>query len=165
MGIKIYFAGPLFTIYEREWITHTASLLRSNGFDPFVPIENPFHPEDHPEISHQKLCFDKDFSGIADSNAMLVNLNGYEVDDGTATEIGVFYVLQKTDPTKKGIIAYHDDWRAQTDGDGKGLNLFLRGCIEDIGFITADMNDAIEQLRIWQADLIAEGQILEDLKK
>jgi nucleoside 2-deoxyribosyltransferase len=165
MGIKIYFAGPLFTTYEREWITHTASMLRSYGFDPFVPIENPFYPKDHPEISRQKLCFDKDFSGIADANAMLVNLNGYEVDDGTATEIGVFYVLQKTDPTKKGIIAYHDDWRAQSDGDGKGLNLFLRGCIEDIGFITGDMNDAIEQLKTWQAELISEGHLVKDQKK
>lgn len=51
MGIKIYFAGPLFTTYEREWITRTANLLRAQGFEPIVPIENPFHPEDHPEIS------------------------------------------------------------------------------------------------------------------
>lgn len=165
MGIKIYFAGPLFTTYEREWITQIANMLRSQDFDPFVPTENPFHPEDHPDISHQKLCFDKDFSGIADAYAMLVNLNGYEVDDGTATEIGVFYALQKTDLTKKGIVAYHDDWRAQSGGDGKGLNLFLRGCIEDVGFITGDMDDAVKQLKTWQAELIAEGYLVENRKK
>lgn len=165
MGIKVYFAGPLFTTYEREWIKQTANVLRSQGFDPFVPTENPFHPEDYPEISRQKLCFNMDFRGIADANAMLVNLNGYEVDDGTATEIGVFYAQQKTDPAKKGIVAYHDDWRAQSGGDGKGLNLFLRGCIEDAGFITGDMNDAIEQFKTWQAELISEGLLAEDRKK
>jgi len=165
MGIKIYFAGPLFTTYEREWIIKIANMLRSHGFIPFVPTENPFHPEDFPEISRQKLCFDMDFKGIADANAMLVNLNGYEVDDGTATEIGIFYALQKNDPSKKGIIAYHDDWRAQAGGDGKGLNLFLRGCIEENGFITGDMDDAVEQLKSWQAELITEGYFMGEKKK
>ena len=162
MGIKIYFAGPLFTVYEREWITKIADTLRVQGFTPFVPIENPFHPEDHPEITRQKLCFDMDFSGIASANAMLVNLNGFEVDDGTASEIGVFYAMQKTDPGKKGIIAYHDDWRAQKDGDGKGLNLFVRGCIEDVGFITGSLEDAISQLKEWESELIREGHLQEE---
>ncbi len=161
MGIQIYFAGPLFTTYEREWITQTADKLRENGFSPFVPIENPFHPEDHPEISRQKLCFDQDFSGIITANAMLVNLNGYEVDDGTATEIGIFHSLQKSDASKKGIIAYHDDWRAQSGGDGKGLNLFVRGCIEDCGFITPNLDETIAQLQTWQDDLVSAGLLQE----
>lgn len=97
MGIKIYFAGPIFTTYEREWIKCTADELRAQGFSPFVPIENPFHPE----ITRQKLCFNMDFSGVSGANTLLVNLNGYEVDDGTATEIGVFYALPKNDPARK----------------------------------------------------------------
>ena len=161
MGIHIYFAGPLFTVYEREWITQTADKLRKEGFSPFVPTENPFHPEDHPEIPRQKLCFDMDFSGIASANAMLVNLNGYEVDDGTATEIGIFYAMHKTDTSKKGIIAYHDDWRTQSDGDGKGLNLFVRGCIEDCGFITGSLGEAIAQLKVWQNELVSAGVLQE----
>ena len=48
MGIKIYFAGPLFTTYERDWITQTTQALRGAGFDPFVPIENEFHPKISP---------------------------------------------------------------------------------------------------------------------
>jgi hypothetical protein len=162
MGIKIYFAGPLFTIYEREWITRTADQLRAAGFSPFVPTENPFFPEQHPEISRQKLCFDMDFGGVSTANALLVNLNGYEVDDGTATELGAFYGLHKNDRSKKGIIAYHDDWRAQSGGDGKGLNLFVRGCIEDIGFITSSLDEAIAQLKIWQDELIRDGFLQEE---
>ncbi len=161
MGIQIYFAGPLFTVYEREWITLTADKLREHGFSPFVPTENPFHPEDHPDIPRQKLCFDMDYSGIANANAMLVNLNGYEVDDGTATEIGIFHSLQKKSAIKKGIIAYHDDWRAQSGGDGKGLNLFLRGCIEDCGFITSSLDEAIAQLHDWQDELVNAGHLQE----
>lgn len=68
-----------------------------------------------------------DFSGIQAANVFFVNLNGYEVDDGTATEIGIFYAIMKSYPTKRGILAYHDDCRQQESGDGKGLNLFIRG--------------------------------------
>lgn len=149
MALKIYFAGPLFTTYEREWISKIADLLRTRGFDPFAPIENPFHPEDHPEITRQKLCFDMDFIGIQTANAMFVNLNGNEVDDGTATETGVFYELMQTDQTKKGIVANYDDWRQKESGYGKGLNLFVRGCIKDGGLITSSLDDAIMQHKQW----------------
>jgi len=80
---------------------------------------------------------------------MFVNLNGNEVDDGTATETGVFYELMQTDQTKKGIVANYDDWRQKESGYGKGLNLFVRGCIKDGGLITSSLDDAIMQHKQW----------------
>jgi len=153
MALKIYFAGPRFTTYEREWISKIADLLRTRGFDPFAPIENPFHPEDHPEITRQKLCFDMDFIGIQTANAMFVNLNGNEVDDGTATETGVFYELMQTDQTKKGIVANHDDWRQQESGDGKGAEPLRARVHRGGGLITSSLDDAIMQLKQWEDKL------------
>jgi len=36
-AVKIYFAGPLFTPYERSFIDECAAVLRADGFEVFVP--------------------------------------------------------------------------------------------------------------------------------
>jgi nucleoside 2-deoxyribosyltransferase len=38
--VKVYFAGPLFTPYERRFIDECAAQLRGAGFDFFVPHEH-----------------------------------------------------------------------------------------------------------------------------
>ena len=47
--MKIYFAGPLFTPYVRQFISGHAQILRENGIKPFVPHES-FKPVIAPEI-------------------------------------------------------------------------------------------------------------------
>jgi len=37
----------------------------------------------------------------------------------------------------------------------------VRGCIEDAGFITGSLDDAIAQLKLWQDELILEGLLQE----
>ena len=39
-ALKIYFAGPLFTPYERSFIDECAAALRADGFEVFVPHEH-----------------------------------------------------------------------------------------------------------------------------
>lgn len=159
--MKIYFAGPLFTPYEREFISKSAVKLREHGIDPFVPHESPKEERPDDTRSKAKRCFDNDFGGIHKANAILAIINGTEVDDGTACEIGIFYTLMQTDPTKKGIVALHDDYRTQTSGEGKGLNAFVLGCIRDAGVICRTVDEAVEQLVIWKEELEAEG-LLDD---
>ncbi len=156
--MKIYFAGPLFTEYERDFISKSAVKLRENGIDPFVPHESPKIEIPNDPRSRAKRCLDNDFSGIAGASAMLAIVNGTEVDDGTACEIGIFYTLMQTDPTKKGIVALHGDWRTSETGEGKPLNLFVKGCIEKVGVICGSLDAAIEQLKAWDAELEAEGK-------
>jgi nucleoside 2-deoxyribosyltransferase len=159
--MKIYFAGPLFTPYERDYISKCAVTLREAGIDPFVPHEQPWGaPPDDPRTP-AKRCFDKDFGGILAANAVLAILNGTEVDDGTACEIGIFSELMKTDPTKKGIVTLHEDYRTKINGEGKGLNGFVAGCIEKSGLITDTLEEAIQQLKAWEAELVAAGTLEE----
>jgi nucleoside 2-deoxyribosyltransferase len=155
--MKIYFAGPLFTEYERDYISKCAVVLRENGIDPFVPHESPkvVIPNDTRSIA--KRCLDNDFAGISQANAILAILMGPEVDDGTACEIGIFSELMKKDPTKKGIVALHNDWRTNDTGEGKPLNLFVRGCLNKSGVIVKTLDEAIQQLKTWEAELKAEG--------
>ena len=151
--MKIYFAGPLFTPYERDYISKCAQVLREQGFDPFVPHENASPPDPGDTRSIAKRCFDKDFGAIDESSAILAIVNGVEVDDGTACEIGIFYALMQSDPTRKGIIALHDDWRTnETPGEGKGLNAFVLGCVRRGGVVCKTLDAAVEQLKAWQAE-------------
>lgn len=159
MAMKIYFAGPLFTPYERAYISDCAVRLRAAGLEVFVPHEagNNDEPDDRPLA---KKIYDGDFGGVSGANAILALLSGTEVDDGTACEIGIFHGLRLTDPGKKGIIGLLDDWRIKgPDGEGKGMNLIVRGCIEEGGAIYATLEDCLQHLLCWQDELTREGRL------
>jgi hypothetical protein len=133
--------------------------LREHGIDAFVPHESPKVEIPNDTRSRQKRCFDKDFGAISTSNAMLAVLNGPEVDDGTACEIGIFYALMHHDPTKKGIAAVQQDWRTQgSPGEGKGLNAFVHGCLLKVGAVFHSLEEAVEQIRVWRGELEEEGE-------
>ncbi len=151
--MKIYFAGPLFTEYERDYISKCAVKLREVGIDPFVPHETIKVKDPNDTRTPAKRCYDNDFGGICQANAMLAVLNGTEVDDGTACEIGAFSTLMQRDPTKKGIVAFHNDWRTRETGEGRGLNGFVLGCILKSGVVCHTFEEAIQQLLVWKAEL------------
>lgn len=90
------------------------------------------------------------------SNAVLALLDGPMVDDGTASEIGMFWAAMQNDTSKKGIIGLVTDTRVIRDRnmiDGKGINLFVRGCVEDVGQVVDKFDKAIEILRTWKSEI------------
>jgi len=96
----------------------------------------------------------KDYEGLAGSDAVVAVLDGAQVDDGTACEIGIFSQLMRTDPGKKGIVGLLTDLRSQRLGDvqeGKGVNLFVLGCIQAHGRVVGSIEAAIAVLREWGA--------------
>lgn len=193
--MKIYFAGPLFTPYVREYISSHAEILRENGIEPFVPHESALKyitPEKvesllerglitKEEISgpndargvfgllqkgkitredlglpafSAKNVFDVDYEGLASADAVLAILDGTQVDDGTACEIGIFYGLMLQDPSKKGIVGLVTDSRGTRKKEvGYGLNLFILGVLEDCGLIFDNFNDALNQLKTWASEV------------
>lgn len=126
--MKIYFAGPLFTPYERAYIDECAAQLRADGFDVFVPHEHELAQSD----TTGTVIFVKDLGGLGPADAVLALLDGPMVDDGTACEIGIFYALMQSDSTKKGVVGLLTDLRGSR-GESNGLNLFVEGCIEASG--------------------------------
>ena len=90
------------------------------------------------------------------SNAVLALLDGPMVDDGTASEIGIFWAAMQSDPSKKGIVGLVTDTRVIRDRnmiDGKGINIFVRGCIEDVGQVVDKFDKAIVILRTWKSEI------------
>ncbi len=143
--MKIYFAGPLFTPYERGYIDECAARLRGEGVEVFVPHEHELALG--ADVSAARI-FAKDRPAIEEANAMLAILDGPMVDDGTACEIGMFHALMQSDPAKKGIIGLLTDIRGQR-GESTGVNLFVQGVIEDAGRIVGSIDEALDVLREW----------------
>jgi nucleoside 2-deoxyribosyltransferase len=144
--LKIYFAGPLFTPYERSFIDQCAAALRADGFEVFVPHEHELATGADVTAA---WILGKDRPGIEAANAMLAILDGPSVDDGTACEIGMFHGLMQTDASKRGIVGLLTDMRG-TRGESTGMNLFLRGAIEDVGCIVTSIEEALDVLRAWR---------------
>jgi nucleoside 2-deoxyribosyltransferase len=141
--MKIYFAGPLFTPYERAYIDECAAQLRADGFEVFVPHEHELAMSG----TTPEWIFAKDMDGLGPANAVLALLDGPMVDDGTACEIGIFYALMQSDPSKKGVVGLLTDLRG-TRGESSGLNLFVEGCIRATGGeVVGSFDDALAALR------------------
>ena len=142
----IYFAGPLFTPYERGYIDECASKLRAEGFDVFVPHEHELAESD----TTPAWIFGKDLDGLAPANAVLALLDGPMIDDGTACEIGIFYGQMRSDPAKKGVVGLLTDLRGMR-GESSGVNLFVEGCIEAAGgSIVHTFDEALAVLQGWR---------------
>lgn len=152
--MKVYFAGPLFTPYERGFIDECAARLRAAGIEVFVPHEQSL-PADG--LTAQAV-FDKDGIGLFPANAVVALLDGPMVDDGTACEIGLFYGMQRNDPTKKGVLGLVTDSRVLESRkrvvEGRGLNLYVRGCIERTGGgVYNSIEEILPVLQQWDEEL------------
>jgi hypothetical protein len=145
-ALKIYFAGPLFTPYERSFIDECTAALRADGFEVFVPHEHELATGVDVTAA---WIFAKDRPGIERADAMLAILDGPSVDDGTACEIGMFHALMQSDPSKKGIVGLLTDIRGMR-GESTGVNLLVQGAIEDVGRIVASIEEARDVLRAWR---------------
>ena len=142
--------GPLFTPYERSFIDACAKRLRDAGMEVFVPHEIPL-----PDPVTPEFIFDVDSTEVLKADAMLALLDGPMVDDGTANEIGIFWNEMRHDSKKKGIVGLVTDTRVIRDRnmiDGKGINLFVRGCVEDAGKVVDNFDAAFEILNSWHKE-------------
>jgi nucleoside 2-deoxyribosyltransferase len=150
--MKVYLAGPLFTPYERSFLADVAARIRAMGIDVFVPHEQAF-----PEPIDAEIVFAKDSTGLVPANAVVALLDGPMVDDGTACEIGMFYGLKENDPTKVGVVGLLTDTRfVGSHGrtiEGRGVNLFVLGCIERMGLVTSSVDDVVDTLVRWRDEL------------
>ena len=151
--MRAYLAGPLFTPAERRYIAELAELLRADGLDVFVPQEQEYLVP--PDEVGAGTIFGTDDRGIDAADVLVAVLDGPVVDDGTACEIGLFTGLMRSDPRRLGIVGVLTDSRSVArDGrpqEGRGLNLFVQGCVESVGCIVTDPADVLPVLRRWRA--------------
>lgn len=87
-GMKLYFAGPLFTTPERNWNAQVTAALRASGHEIFLPQEK--EPgKDAPGI------FATDVGGIDWAEGLVGIMDGPDPDSGTCWEVGYAYGMKK----------------------------------------------------------------------
>jgi nucleoside 2-deoxyribosyltransferase len=109
-GMKLYFAGPLFTTPEREWNAEVTAALRAAGHEIFLPQEQE-SGKDGPGI------FATDVGGIDWADGLVAIMDGPDPDSGTCWEVGYAY-------RKKPIVLVRTDFRAM-EGEAGEYNPML----------------------------------------
>jgi nucleoside 2-deoxyribosyltransferase len=109
--MKLYLAGPLFTLAEKNFNVSLAAALRRFGHECFLP-------QDHePREKTASAIFTSDVDGIDWADMVVANLDGPDPDSGTCWEIGYGYGKDKL------LLNYRTDFRIHQGIDP--INLML----------------------------------------
>ena len=125
--MKIYQAGPLFTEAEILWHRAFTKKLTAAGYevlwpgDFFSQKEIDAWGEDAP-----KHIMNRDRAAIDDCDVVVALLDGAQVDDGTAWEIGYAYAKGKP------VVGIRTDFRNAGDTTHGRVNAMIEGSCVDI---------------------------------
>lgn len=134
--MKIYFAGPLFSESERDWIRSTIKQIESlavqNGGE--VEIIFPYDLLTLEEINSlgtnaKQEIFSRCKSHLEDADILIALLDGTQVDDGTAWEIGYFYARKRPD---QKIVGIRTDFRNAGESSGAVVNAMIESSCDKI---------------------------------
>lgn len=127
--MKVYFAAPLFSEAERDWIRATIKkiedLARSRGVE--IEIIFPYDLITAEEITAlgdkaKREIFRRCKTRLEDADMVIALLDGTQVDDGTSWEIGYFY---RGKPEGAKIIGIRTDFRNAGESSGSVVNAMV----------------------------------------
>jgi nucleoside 2-deoxyribosyltransferase len=133
--MKAYLAGPLgFDAPGRMYMDKMIDYLSKEL--PNLEVINPFKLTPTKDILDNGLkkmsptLYKNDINALIESDLVIAVLNGPQVDDGTAYELGYFKGYFAALGVEKKIIAYRDDFRnACNDGNGVDFNIMVNESI------------------------------------
>jgi len=152
----VYVAGPLgFTPYGLEEQRRVCAALREAGFEPLDPWESeaaalfataagsPAGVERRAALAEvNRLAGRLNEEMITESQLVLANLDGPDVDSGTAAEIGFAAALGRP------VVGWRSDSRQAGDNEAAAVNLQVEWFIvRNGGSVEWSLPDAIETLR------------------
>ena len=122
--IKIYIAGPLFSLAERDFNRALANALESSIPNCTVSLPQEYAKSIVGQTGFVEDMFDYCVRSMVNSDVVVAILDGPDVDAGTCVEIGYAYAHGKP------IIGVRTDFRASED---RGVNLMVsKACTEII---------------------------------
>lgn len=146
--MNIFLTGISATPYAREYLSKFAATLRKKGYQVFVPHEGPEPAQTEP-WSENRYDYDLTWNHLKEAEVMVAVLDGYNVDDAVAAQIGMFYTLAHLTNRSKRIIGVLHDTRVAgwswTAGD-RALTPQIRGCIREFGEVVPNFARGMEIL-------------------
>lgn len=131
--MKLYLAGPLFTMPERTWNEAMAARLEIHGHHVYVPH---LHPA--PDRTAEAI-FRKDKEGIDWADGIVAIMDGADPDSGTCWECGYAYGIGKP------VVLIRCDLRASGDASDMPYNAMLIGAADaHIELILASPEEAAD---------------------
>ena len=135
---KIYLAGPLFNLAEKEFNVRFAEAIESRMKD----VEVILPQERAPKFLHlengMKLVFEDCLKMVAEADIVIAILDGPDADSGTGVELGYAYAV------KTPIVGIRTDFRISED---RGLNLMLSSiCNTLVLDVISDMSGLVDSV-------------------
>jgi len=139
--MKIYLAGPLFSESERAWLADIKHQMET--ISPDIGVIWPYEliPRDHPDGRDRKKIFELCRSHLDEVDVLVCVLDGSQVDDGTAWEIGYFYCKHAH---QLPIIGIRTDFRRAGETEHSVVNAMIE---ESCGNIATSSEELIEILQ------------------
>ncbi len=112
-----YIAGPLFNEKEREFLEEINSICRAIGISTYLPSQDGglLNQDNSDEV------FQTDIEALNKADIVVANLNGADVDSGTAFEIGCAFAKGKK------LFGLHTDFRTFSPTSEVNL-MILKSC-------------------------------------
>ena len=141
MSKKIYIAGPLFNIHERNYLESIAEVLEGAGYECFLPHRDQtgIDPDElkgtDMKQSTKDRIFQNDLEALAGADLTVALITGQDIDSGTCAEIG------HTFASGKPVIAIDANER-------RYRNLFVEGMISQTVNDVGELLPSIKSLNI-----------------
>ena len=97
-----YIAGPLFNEGERWWNAEINSRVSKAGFTTYIPQRDGTKLQNQSDV---RKIFVEDRQQVIDADLIVANLDGMDVDSGTAWELGFAHGIGKH------CVGLYSDWR------------------------------------------------------
>jgi len=143
--MKIYLAGPLFSESERGWLSEIRDRIEKvdQGISVIWPYEL-IPPENVNSSSEQgkQEIFQICKSYLDKVDVLVCVLDGPQVDDGTAWEIGYFYCMHAN---KLPIIGIRTDFRNAGETEHSIVNAMIEGSCSKIVHSSEELFEVLRQ--------------------
>lgn len=115
--MRVYFAGPLFSVAERRFNAALTARLEGAGLAVFLPQRDGAEYDRPPydvmtREERRAAMFALDTAEIFTCDIFLIVLDGRVPDEGAAFELGVAYACKRLQQPDKRLIGLHTDSRA-----------------------------------------------------
>jgi nucleoside 2-deoxyribosyltransferase len=132
-NMRAYIGGPLFNQGERWWNAEIDSRVRKAGFTTYVPQRDGIKLEHKSDVLK---IFEEDKKAVSQADLIVTNLDGIDVDAGTAWEMGFAHGLGKH------CVGVYTDWRLHFKW--QTVNLMIQCSVDKLVFSLEELDEYLQ---------------------